>query len=67
MAMTMSDQLKVIKAGFVLIRADEYPTIRIKIKDGKSMEWRTLEKFETKAARDRKMRDLLKSDMIITD
>ncbi len=65
--MNQSSQNKVMSAGFKIIRADDYPSPRIKIKKAGQMEWSTLEKFETKAARNRKMQELLKSDYIIED
>ena len=49
--MNLRDQEKVIKAGFIIVRSDDQPSPRIKVKDGKSSEWRTLNKpFPTKAA-----------------
>lgn len=65
--MDTESQKKVIATGFKIIRADDQPNIRIKIKDDTSREWHTLKKFETKAARDREMKQLLKLSMIITD
>lgn len=54
-------------AGFRIIRADDYPQPRIKFKDAKTENWKTLAKFETKAARDRSMEQLLEDDLTITD
>ena len=65
--MNTRDQRKVIIAGFTLIRAGDYPSPRIKIKDGKSCEWRTMRKFDTKAERDREMKKLLELNMVIED
>lgn len=66
--MNGNDQKKLIIAGFTIIRADDHPTPRIKIKDKKSYEWRTLEsEFLSKAARDRKMSELLKLSTVIQD
>jgi hypothetical protein len=65
--MNTTDQQKVIKAGFVLVRPDDQPSPRIKVKDDHSSEWRTMERFETKAARDRKLKRLLESNIIIQD
>lgn len=46
----------------------DQPSPRIKIKDGKSSEWRTLGKpFPTKAARDRELTRLLTQDTVIQD
>jgi hypothetical protein len=65
--MNTTDQQKVIRAGFILIRPDDQPSPRIKVKDERGHEWRTMEKFETKAARDRKLHRLLESEIIIQD
>lgn len=65
--MNLRDQNKVIKAGFILVRSDDQPTPRIKIKDGKSSEWRSLKSFPTKAARDRELNQLLGLDTVIMD
>jgi hypothetical protein len=65
--MNATDQQKLIKAGYTLIRQDDNPCPRIKIKDGQSYEWRTLEKFDSKAARDRKLKWLLTSEKTIQD
>jgi len=64
--MDKHSQSKVIAAGFAIIRADDQPSPRIKIK-GKSHEWMTLEKFETKAARDRRFAELLEDENVISD
>ena len=59
-------QRKVMDAGFVIIRKDDQPNIRIKkLKSNSS--WETLEKFETKAARDRRYKELMKLSMVIND
>jgi len=58
---------KVIKSGFKIIRTDDSPNIRIKIRDSVNKDWRTLEKFETKAARNRRFNELLTHDDIISD
>lgn len=65
--MNLNDQNKVIKAGFMIVRPDDQPSPRIKIKDGKSTEWRTLSKFPTKVARDKKLKELLEIDKVIQD
>lgn len=65
--MDKNSQAKVITAGFTIIRVDDQPTPRIKVKDGKSHEWRTFEKFETKAARNRRFAELLEDDNVISD
>jgi len=59
-------QSKVLQAGFIIIRKDDQPNIRIKqLKSNSS--WITLEKFDTKAARDRRYKELMKLSMVIND
>ncbi|OFX62681.1 MAG: hypothetical protein A2066_18785 [Bacteroidetes bacterium GWB2_41_8] len=65
--MDQSSHLKVIAAGFTIIRTDDQPSPRIKVKDSSRHEWSTLRKFETKAARDREYKELLKLSMVIND
>lgn len=68
--MDTTSQTKVIAAGFRVIRKDDYPQPRIKIKakgKGLNIDWQTLEKFETKAARDRAFNAMLKDPMTISD
>jgi thymidylate synthase (FAD) len=65
--MNATDQQKLIKAGFVLVRPDDHPSPRIKVKDDQSSEWRTMERFDSKATRDRELKRLLKSNLIIQD
>lgn len=48
--MNLDSQNKVLKAGFMIIRKDDYPQPKIKYKQFGFPEWRTLEKFDTKAA-----------------
>ena len=63
--MNVKDQLKIINAGFRIIRADEQ-NLRIKEKSFVGMEWRTFEKgFASKAALGRRVRELLESNKII--
>jgi hypothetical protein len=63
--MTARDQQKLIREGFILIRSENNPSPRIKMKFGSSSEWRTMKKFETKAARDREMKMLLIMYLVI--
>lgn len=65
--MDTSSQMKVMAAGFRIIRTDDQPSPRIKVKENGNYEWRTLEKFETKAARDRWFKELLKDEKTIND
>nr|WP_320037163.1 hypothetical protein [uncultured Bacteroides sp.] len=65
--MDQVSQQKIIKAGFTIIRTDDTPSFRIKHKTKDVLSWVTLEKFTTKAARDRKFNELLIEPMIIAD
>lgn len=65
--MDLNSQNKVLKAGFTLIRKDDQPQPRIKYKQFGFSEWRTFEKFDTKAARDHRFKDLLHNSTIIED
>jgi len=66
-AMDTNSQMKVMAAGFRIIRTDDQPTPRIKVKENGNYEWRTFEKFETKAARDRRFKELMKDEKTIND
>ena len=64
--MRQSDNFeKIQKAGFKIIRADDAPSPRIKEWKSDSA-WVTMEKFDTKAARDRRMQQLLQDPHIVT-
>ncbi len=65
--MDQESQLKVIAAGFHIVRTDDQPNSRIKIKDKSHPEWATLRKFETKAARDREYKELMQLSTFISD
>lgn len=65
--MDAKSQQKVIAKGFKIIRCDDYPSPRIKVKDKQHPEWSTLMTFVTKAARDREFKELLRLSIIITD
>jgi hypothetical protein len=73
--MDVASQKKVIDAGFIILRCDDHPSLRIKVKDGNDAnhtgscyEWRTFEKdFATKAARNRRFKELLEQSKIIED
>lgn len=56
---------KLKAAGFRILRADDYPTPRIKEWVGDSR-WVTVCKHPTKAARDRQLQEMLKNPKIIT-
>jgi hypothetical protein len=66
--MDQKSQLKVIKAGFVIIRIDDQPAPRIKAKSRGHLEWYTFKKdFKSKAERDRMFNQLLVSNIMISD
>lgn len=65
--MSIDDQNKVKAAGFTIIRKDDYPEPRIKFSSGKNGGWATLEKYKTKAERDRAFKSLLDRKYIIAD
>lgn len=66
--MDKNSQDKVIRAGFRIIRKDDYPQPRIKIKiNNQGSDWRTLAKFVTKAERDRAFAGLLEDELTISD
>jgi hypothetical protein len=65
--MDVTSQLKVINAGFTIIRCDDQPKPRIKVKGEGGHEWRTLENFDTKASRDRRFNELLNEPTFIMD
>ena len=57
---------KVIAAGFRVIRRDDNPSIRIKEYFRPNCTWKSLEdNFPSKAARDRRFKELLDDPMII--
>ncbi len=65
--MDTQSQQKVIRAGFMIIRPDDTPNIRIKYKGETLQSWTTLEKFKTKSERDKRFQELLKDQNIISD
>ncbi len=66
--MDAKSQEKVINAGFTILRTDDYPTVRIKYKQKEVAEdWCTLERFPSKAARDRRLAKLLEQPFAIAD
>lgn len=67
MPLTNNDAQKLIKAGFTIIRAD-YQRLVIKYKGKGQCEWKDLEKgFLSRAGLERRMKELLKNDLIIND
>ncbi len=65
--MDRKSQDKVLKAGFMIIRKDDYPQPRIKVRGTKGSDYRTYAKFKTKAERDREFDLLLKDEKVISD
>ena len=65
--MDTKSQTKVMAAGFRIIRKDDYPQPRIKVKNGQGSDWSTLGKYPTKVARDRAFEIMLKDLMTISD
>lgn len=65
--MDAKSQVKVIEKGFIILRVDDYPAIRIKFKDEEHREWTTLNNFPTKTARDKAFNDLMEQPNIIQD
>lgn len=57
---------KLAAAGFTIVRADDMPSPRIKKWTGESS-WTTMETFPTKAARDRRLLELVSDPKTITD
>ncbi|WP_395974215.1 hypothetical protein [Chryseobacterium cucumeris] len=65
--MTQKDQVKVMRAGFKIIRADVQNLV-IKFKDKDNLHWKTLQSdFKSKAALQRGMETLLKMQLFIED
>ncbi len=65
--MTSKDQTKVMNKGFTIIRADLF-RLAIKFKDKNNLHWKIYEcDFESKAAVERRMKELLKQSDFIED
>lgn len=65
--MEAKSMIKLMDAGYMFIRSDDQPNIRIKYKKKDSGDWKTLEKFTTKTARDKRLRELLDLNNVIMD
>ena len=71
--MNAKDQVKVLNAGFMLIRSEIPASVgsflgKIKCKTIQRREWHTLETgFISKASMDRRIAELLKSDKVVED
>jgi hypothetical protein len=65
--MTAKDQLKLLKAGFTIIRADENQLL-IKFKDKNHLNWNLLSNgAKSKAELRRRMDTFLQSDLTVED
>jgi len=63
--MTIQNNIKLLKAGFTILRRSEYPEVCIKkcVYRGGSIVWVYYQRcFDSKAARDRMMKHLLRDD-----
>lgn len=59
---------KILAAGLTVIRKDDTPGPRIKqlvLSGARSLSWKTFEMFDTKAARDRRFKELLQAENVI--
>ena len=65
--MNVLDQRKLMRAGFTILRKDDYPDIRIKRRSRINFEWQTWENFKTKASRNKRMNELLQSETSVED
>jgi hypothetical protein len=67
MALNSRDVLKLLNAGFTIIRAD-HNQLLIKYKSKENLHWKTLKNgFTSKASVDREMNKLLEISSIISD
>ena len=57
--MQLQSQIKVMNAGFTILRCDDSPSPRIKYKAEGNREWKTYHKFDSKAERDRTFKKLI--------
>lgn len=65
--MTAKDQVKVMRAGFTIIRADEHH-LQLKFKDKNNLNWKVLRSdFTSKAALLREKKEFLKMNLFIED
>ncbi|AZA87131.1 hypothetical protein EG349_10205 [Chryseobacterium shandongense] len=65
--MTQKDQLKVMRAGFTIIRADEH-NLQLKFKDRNNLHWKILRSgFSSKSALQREKKEFLKMNLFIED
>lgn len=68
--MDANSRHKLLDAGWRILRRDDTPNIRIKVYsrgNALNADWRTLEVFTSKAARDRRFKELLSDPITIED
>ena len=68
--MTAKDQVKLLKAGFTIIRkegAETFTGKKIKFKSALHPEWKTLDKYPTNAAMQRAINEFLQNPMTVED
>ena len=65
--MDLNAENKVKRAGIMISLQDDRRQPRIKYKQFGFPDWRTFEKFSTKAERDRRFKELTKDSTIIED
>jgi len=63
-----SSRLKVLAAGFTILRTADEPTPKIKVLTEVAGGWATFEDdFKSKAARDRRFKELMQQPLMIND
>lgn len=65
--MDRSSRLKVISAGFIVLRKDDQPTFRIKCQRVGSHNWETWQNFPSPEIRDKRLIELLREPNFIED
>ena len=68
--MDANSRHKLLDAGWRILRLDDTPNIRIKVfsrGEALNADWRTLEVFTSKAARDRRFKELMLDPKTIND
>ncbi|MBQ9660726.1 MAG: hypothetical protein IJV37_05620 [Bacteroidales bacterium] len=64
--MTQESNDKLVRAGFTILRLDDWPSVRLKYwKPGSG--WNTFEKFETKSARKKRIHELRRNQYVVFD
>lgn len=65
--MDQRSQIKVIEAGFSIVRCDDSPNIRIKIRNQQHRNWTTFGQYATIEERDRRFKRLLLNSKFLSD